>query len=379
MYYLDYNATSPLRDNVKQAIYDILDIYGNPSSVHFYGRKARSIIENVRDKTADYLGILPQNIIFTGSATEANHLLLRGLSCDAIITSAAEHDSVLSAITHTQAFKNQAVYYIDHLPDGRLSRESFDTILQTVTQKHQKPLLSLMKVNNETGVITDLEYFSAKIRAVNGYVHSDCVQAIGKISFDDWLWQCDAITLAGHKVGGAKGMGILVLRENIALSPLLTGGGQEMRRRAGTENTLSIHAWGALMDILCDKQIMRNEYDYLLNLQEKLETDMITINPNAIIVGQTNSRVPNTICVITQGLEAEKQVIIADLSKVSISSGSACSSGKVKPSHVLNAYGYGVSQAMSAIRISMGFASCSDDCEAFLKAYKTIVSKIDTI
>ena len=379
MHYLDYNATSPLRENVKQAIYDILDIYGNPSSVHFYGRKARSIVENVRDKTADYLGILPQNIIFTGSATEANHLLLRGVSCDAIITSAAEHDSILSAITHTQAFENQAIYYIDHLPDGSLSQESFDKIFQTVTQKHQKPLLSLMKINNETGIVTDFEYFSTKIRAGGGYVHSDCVQAIGKIPFDDWLWQCDSITLAGHKVGGVKGMGVLVLRDNIELSPLLTGGGQEMRRRAGTENTISIHAFGALMNILCDKQIMLNEHNHLLNLQKKLETDIITINPKAIIVGQTQNRSANTICVITEGLEAEKQVIIADLSKVSISSGAACSSGKVKPSHVLNAYGYSDSQAMSAIRLSMGFASHSDDCEAFLKAYTMITSKINIV
>lgn len=376
MFYLDYNATSPIRDTIKQAVCDVLDTYGNPSSVHFYGRKARSIIEDSRDKIAHYLGVLSQNIIFTANATEANHLLIRGLGCDAIITSSAEHDSVLSALTHTRAFKNNAVYYIKHLENGALCKESFDNIITTLQEKNQKPLLTLMKINNETGVITDLSYFSEKIRMLGGYVHSDCVQAIGKINFDSWLWQCDAITLTGHKVGGLKGVGVLMLKENIPLNPLLTGGGQEMRRRAGTENTVAIHSFGALVDILSDSTLITQEHQSLIAFREYLDNEIIAINPKAIIVGKDNNRAINTLCVITEGIEAEKQVIIADLNKVCISSGSACSSGKVKPSHVLNAYGYSATQTLSAIRISMGFNTTYPECDAFLKAYRAIMNRI---
>lgn len=376
MIYLDYNATSPLRDTVKHAMIDVMEFYGNPSSVHFYGRKARSLIENSRDAIAHYCGALPQNIIFTSSATEANHLLIRGLSCDAIITSHAEHDSVSAAIKETHAYKNNAVYYITHLSDGSLSHDSFDEIMECVKKNHKKPLLSLMKVNNETGVIQNLSYFSEKIRAIGGYVHSDCVQAIGKIPLDDFLWQCDAVTLAGHKVGGAKGVGVLILRENIELSPLLTGGGQEMRRRAGTENLIAIHGFGALVDTLSDKKNINDEINHLGTLQKFLITEIIKINPKAMIVGTPTHRVSNTLCVISEGIEAEKQVIIADLNKVCISSGSACSSGKVKASHVLQAYGYSPSQAGSAMRISMGFLTSQHDCDAFLKAYTAITNRI---
>lgn len=376
MIYLDYNATSPLRESVKHAMLAVMDDYGNPSSVHYYGRKARALIENVRDKIAAYLGVLPQNIIFTSSATEANHLLIRGLPCDAIITSKAEHDSVLAALMHTQAHKGAAIYYIDHLPDGSLCQDSFDTIMKQITAHHKKPLLSLMKVNNETGIIQNLAYFSEKIRSIGGYVHSDCVQAIGKIPFDDFLWQCDAVTLAGHKVGGAKGVGVLVIRENIDLSPLLTGGGQEMRRRAGTENMLAISSFGALVDVIADKKNMHNEITQLQHLQNFLEIEIIKINPKAIIVGKTLNRVANTLCVISEGIESEKQVIIADLNKVCLSSGSACSSGKVKASHVLSAYGHLPTQAGAAIRVSIGFLSTIHDCEAFLRAYTAITNRI---
>lgn len=376
MVYLDYNATSPVRDTVKKAVFDIIDDYGNASSVHSVGRKARSVIENSRDIIADYLGILPQNIIFTSTATEANHLFIRGIECDAVITSCAEHDSVLRAIEKTKAFDSKGIFYIEHHKDGTLSQESFDNIVLEVQKKYKKPLLTLMKVNNETGVIQDLSYFSQKMREIGGYIHSDCVQAVGKIEFDNWLWQCDAITLTGHKVGGLKGAGVLIVKENIELSPLLTGGGQEMRRRAGTENMLDIHALGVLFKTILNKDFINQEIHHLQRLRQFIETEIMMINPNAIIVAQNNTRVSNTICVISEGLEAEKQVIIADLQKICLSSGSACSSGKVKSSHVLNAYGYSVSQAMSAIRISTGFLSTHQDCEAFLKAYQVITNKI---
>lgn len=366
MHYLDYNATSPLHSYVKDEMIQVMDDFGNPSSVHSIGRKAKSILENAREKIADYLGVLPPNIIFTSSATEANHLLFRGIECDVIITSKAEHDSVLAAI----ALSNKPVYYIDHHQDGSLSSESFEEILKTIQQKYTKPLLSLMKVNNETGVIQNLSPFASTIREIGGLVHSDAVQAIGKIAFDNWSWQCDAMTLAAHKVGGPKGVGVLVLKDRISLNPLITGGGQEMRRRAGTENILPIHGFGALIDVIdIDNQ-------KLSDFQKYLEKEIIQINPQAIIVGQDTQRVPNTICVITAGIEAEKQVIIADLNQVCVSSGSACSSGKVKSSHVLHAYHFSEEDAKSAIRISMGFLTEKKDCEAFLKAYQKIFNRV---
>lgn len=372
MHYLDYNATSPLHPNIKQSMIDAMDIFGNPSSVHSYGRKAKSILENAREKAAQYLGVLPHNIIFTGSATEANHLLFRGLECDAIITSRAEHDAVLSAIDKT----NADIYYIAHKSDGALCQDSFDKIKKIVQEKHQAPLLSLMKVNNETGTIQDLSYFAEKIREIGGLVHSDAVQALGKIPFDSWAWQCDSITLAAHKVGGPKSVGILMIKDRITLDPLLTGGGQEMRRRAGTENLVNIHGFGALLDLISQSGYLQEQTEKLSNYQNFIETTIFEKNPNAIIVGRNHTRVANTMCVITQGIEAEKQVIIADLNKVSLSSGAACSSGKVKPSHVLEAYNYPEVQAKSAIRVSTGFLTTQNDCDALICAYEKILSKV---
>jgi cysteine desulfurase len=373
MYYFDYNATSPLRDSVKSALINAIDLYGNPSSVHTQGRQARRIIEDSRDTIAYYLGVLPQNIIFTSSATEANHLALKGLAYDAIITSEAEHDSILAPVKLLHKQYNKPVYYIKHLSDGLLCYDSFNEIIQIMKQKRYKPLLSLMKVNNETGIIQELNYFSEQVHACGGYVHSDCVQAIGKFFFDSWLWQCDAITLSAHKTGGAKGVGVLVLRDKIELSPLFIGGGQEMRRRAGTENTLAIYGFKALIDILSDKQNLEIELTRIQSLKDILEIELLKINPEAHIVGFSNKRVANTICLITKGFDAEKQVIISDLNKVSISSGSACSSGKVKASHVLQAYGFDNSYAQSAIRISLGFLTNQQECEALLNMYKKII------
>ena len=232
--YLDYNATSPLRPEIKQALYDACDIVGNPSSVHYFGRDARKALEAAREKIANYCGVAARNIIFTGSATEANHMMIRGVKADVLLIPEDEHDCVLSAAQ----LSGKKVIPLKLLPNGDIDHQYFDHVIREVSEAGQSIFASVMKVNNETGRIKDLSYISQKVRELSGIgiFHSDAVQAFGKISFDSWSWQVDALTIAAHKVGGPKGIGVLILKDNISLDPLITGGGQEMRRRAGTEN-----------------------------------------------------------------------------------------------------------------------------------------------
>ena len=363
--YLDYNATSPLRPAVKQAYIEALDIFGNPSSVHSLGREARKMMEDMRQKLAFYCGVAPRNIIFTASATEANHLILRGTQCDALIIPADEHDSVLNAAV----LSGKIVYSLKLTEDGEIDKNHLEAICQECQEKSLRPLISVMKVNNETGRIKDLRDIAIEIRSIGGIIHSDAVQALGKIGFDAWSWQTDAMTLSAHKAGGAKGVGVLVLRDNIVLEPLLTGGGQEMRRRAGTENIPAIMMLGSLLNEIRD---LESEAKRLLALQHYLETEIQKIRPESVIVAQNAERVANVSCIMTPYVPSEKQVIMADLAGICVSAGSACSSGKVKKSHVLTAYGYPQEWAGCSLRVSFGFATTQADIDAFLKFYRTL-------
>lgn len=364
--YLDYNATSPMRSGIKKIFYDAFDIVGNPSSVHFFGRQARKEIENAREKIASYCGVAPRNIIFTGSATEANHLILRGSKADILLIPEDEHDCILSAAK----LSGKQVIPLKLLPCGEIDISYFDKVFVDVKASGKSVLASIMKVNNETGRIKDLSYISSKIREIGGIFHSDAVQAFGKIPFENWSWQTDSMTIAAHKVGGPKGIGALILKDNILCDPLITGGGQELRRRAGTENIPAIIAFGAMVDLM--PQMMEEHEKYRL-WRDDIINHIQNVNKQSKIACLGGDTVSNTISVMSPQMPSEKQVILADLSSLALSSGSACSSGKVKQSHVLSAYGYDDKYSSCNIRISLGFNNIYGDIEVFKSFYLKIV------
>ena len=346
--YLDYNATAPLRPEARAAMLVALEQAGNPSSVHRFGREARRILEDARAQVAALAGTAPAQIVFTAGATEANALALTGLGRRRVLTSAVEHDSVLA----------WAGARIPVDGDGRVDLDALDRMLAA---KAEPAIVSIMAVNNETGVIQPVAEAAAIARRHGALVHCDAVQAAGRIALPTVGAGIDALSLSAHKLGGPQGVGALVLRDGLPLAPLLRGGAQEGRRRAGTENVAGIAGFGAAAAAIAG----RAGQPELVALRDALETRLMAAG--GVIVGAGAARVANTCCVAMPGVAAETQVAALDLAGIAVSAGSACSSGKVRRSHVLEAMGLPLHVAESAIRISLGAttdAAAIDRCAA---------------
>jgi cysteine desulfurase len=350
--YLDYNATAPLRTEVREAIAEALRIVGNPSSVHEEGRAARAAIEAARVKVARLVGAAPEDVIFTSGGTEANALALAAQSGEAwhCYLSAIEHPSVLAG--------------------GNFYRE-------TTTVKHHlggwRPFVSLMAANNETGAIQPVTEASEIVHSAGGLLHSDAVQAAGRMTFDMASLGADMLSLSAHKIGAPKGVGALVLKPGVAVEPLLKGGGQERRKRAGTENVPGIVGFGVAAE-LAGADLAKTEA--IGALKEALEAGALAIAPDAVIVSKAVPRLVNTSCIAVPGAKAETLVIGLDLAGVAVSAGSACSSGKVEASHVLGAMGVAPELAQGAIRVSLGIGTTSADIERFLGAFGELIKRL---
>ena len=368
--YLDYNASAPILKDSADAIIDCLKTVGNPSSIHRSGRKARSIIENSRKKIASMMGANAQNIIFTSGATEANCLALNASYKMTAIVSSIEHPSVLSQ-------RNDSILIpVDQ--SGVVSLEELEKILYK--SKSKKMFISVMSVNNETGVIQPIKEIINLCRNYNTIIHVDAVQAIGKIpikmneSFEES--KIDLLTISSHKIGGPKGVGCLIYNDNLEhlLMPFMKGGGQERGKRAGTEALELIAGFGAAAEYA---------NNYFINDTKKsrdlVEDLCIKSCPNASIIGYDSPRVSNTSSIAFEGIEAESIVIALDLAGYEVSSGSACSSGKVSTSHVLKAMGYGNSILKSSIRISLCSALEEDVIKKFVGTISSVVSKLENI
>ncbi|MGO1118032.1 cysteine desulfurase family protein [Rhodovibrionaceae bacterium A322] len=355
--YLDYNATAPLRPEAYEAFCAALQQVGNPSSVHAYGRAARKKVEQARQQVAALAGCLTTEIVFTGGGTEANNLALTGLNSDFLLVSAGEHDSVLQS--------NPARELLPLLPSGLLDLDHLRARLQALSGKGSV-LVSVMLANNETGVLQPLSEIAAVVKEFGGWLHCDAIQAAGKIPLDFTALGLDLMTLSAHKLGGPQGVGALIFKEALPLKPLVKGGGQEKRRRAGTENVAGIAAFGAAA-----AAALRDlpEGDKLAIWRDTFEADLLAAAPLARVVGKDSPRLPNTSCVTMAGVKAETQVIAFDLAGLAVSSGSACSSGKVTVSHVLSAMGLPEEEAASALRISLGWDSREEDLQNCLKTW----------
>ena len=367
--YLDWNATTPLRPEAKLAMAAAWDTAGNPSSVHAEGRQARRLVEDARVAVAAAVGARPQDVAFSSGGTEANTLALtpglrRGAGEPArrLLVSAIEHTSVLSG--------------------GRFSPETIGTIQVTgsglVDVDHLRrrladgpaALVSVMLANNETGALQPVGEVADVVHEAGGLLHVDAIQALGKIPFDFRSMKADLITLSAHKIGGPKGVGALVLAEEVqGLEPLLRGGGQELGRRAGTENVAGIAAFGAAVQAAM--AALADDAARLQGLRNRLEKGLRQ-TPGMIVFSEHTPRLPNTTLFTVPGLKAETAVIGFDLGGIAVSSGSACSSGKVQPSHVLAAMGFDRELAQGAVRLSLGWSTSEEDIDLALEAWRKL-------
>ncbi len=353
--YLDYNATAPIRPEALDAMTAALCQPGNASSVHAPGRRARRLVEEARAKVAALAGVEPAWVTFTSGGTEANNLALGGLPCQRVLVSAGEHDSVLQAAPEAEA--------IALTPEGLID---LDALAPALAAAPEGSLVSVMLANNETGVIQPLEAVVTLAREAGAWVHCDAVQAAGKVPLDMATLGVDLMTLSAHKLGGPQGAGALLARPELPLQPLQRGGGQERRRRAGTENLPGIAGFGAAAEVALREL---SALAALAELRDRFEAEAKIIAPGLKIFGASVARLPNTSCVAVADLPAETQLMALDLAGVAVSSGAACSSGKVQPSHVLTAMGASAQEAASAIRVSLGWNSSAEDVDRLLAAW----------
>jgi cysteine desulfurase len=369
--YLDYNATAPLRPEVHEAMAEALLLVGNPSSVHEEGRAARSVIEVARTKVAKLAAAAPEDVIFTSGGTESNALALaaQGGTAWHCYLSAVEHPSVLSG----GRFYRETTTIIPVTKDGVIDLD----ILASKLEKHHlggwRPFVSLMVANNETGTMQPVAEAAKLVQEAGGLLHSDAIQAPGRIPLSLSDLGADMLSLSAHKIGGPKGVGALVLKPGVSVEPLLKGGGQERRRRAGTENVAGIVGFGVAAELAASDLAKAH---VIRGLRDQLETGTLAVAPDAVIVSESVVRLPNTSCIAVPGAKAETLVIGLDLAGVAVSAGSACSSGKVESSHVLRAMGLEPELAQGAIRVSLGIGTTSHDIERFLGAFRELIKRL---
>lgn len=361
--YLDYNATAPLRPEARDAVVAALSLTGNPSSVHAEGRAARMLVEDAREKVAALVGAKPSEVVFTSGATEANTwAMAQGWQAAAVASH--EHPSVLGAA-------RASVGELIELPvDARGVVDLSPLRGETALHKATRALISVQLANSETGVIQPVG--DAVAAAPEHCVaHTDATQAAGRIPLDMTTLGVDLLSLSAHKLGGPKGVGAIVVRDGLELSQLLRGGGQERRRRAGTENVPGIAGFGAAAEVAAGELSSAGR---ISALRDRLEEGVLKATPQAVVIGRDVPRLPNTSCIALAGRTAETLVIKLDLAGFAVSAGAACSSGKVGASHVLAAMGVANALARSAIRISLGPATTQDEIDAFVRAWLLAVS-----
>lgn len=367
--YLDWNATTPLRREAREAMAAAWDLSGNPSSVHAEGRQARRLVEDARAAIALALNADSRNVVFSSGGTEANALALTpglrrngGQTVERLIVSSVEHASVLAG----GRFSSAAIAVVRVTDSGVVDLAHLAALLAN----GRPALVSIMLANNETGALQPVAEAAGIVHAAGGLLHVDAVQALGKIRIDIKALGADLLSVSAHKIGGPKGVGALVLAEGVAgLDALIRGGGQELGRRAGTENVAGIVGFGAAVKAAMatfDADVSRVE-----KLRNRLEEGLRQTG-DLFVFAENVPRLPNTTLFAVPGLRAETAVIGFDLEGIAVSSGSACSSGKVQPSHVLEAMGYGPDLAKAGVRLSLGWSTSNEEVDRALEAWRKL-------
>jgi len=371
--YLDWNATTPLRSEARAAMAAALDLTGNPSSVHAEGRQARRLVEEARAAVANAVRALPRNVVFTSGGTEANALALqpglrhsKGLGTERLVVSAIEHGSVLAS----GRFSPDVISAVGVARSGVLDLDQ----LRAALEGKPPALVSIMLANNETGAVQPVPEAAEIVHAAGGILHVDARQALGKIALDINSLKADLLTLSAHKIGGPKGVGAVVLAEGLqGFEPLLRGGGQELGRRAGTENITGIAGFGAAVKAAVGS--LSHDAGRLEELRNRLEQGLRQTY-GMIVFSDHAKRLPNTTLFTVPRLRAETAVIGFDLAGIAVSSGSACSSGKVQRSHVLEAMGFDPEIAQGAVRLSLGWSTSSTEIDRCLEAWRRLSSDL---
>ncbi len=363
--YLDDNAASPLRPAARDAVVATLELTGNASSVHRFGRLARRVVEDARAQIAVSTGATTAGVVFTSSGSEANALALLGGRRRHILLSAVEHDSVLAPA--------QRAAICDEIPVDENGVVDVETLDKRLGADASDVLVSVMLANNETGAIQPVADIAKLARARGALVHCDAIAAAGRVPCDMGALGVDMMSISSAKLGGPLGVGALVLRPGVDVTPLIVGGGQERRRRGGTENLPGIAGFGAAT---AEAMARMSEQTRLAALRDKLEAGVLALAPNARIFAKSVPRLANTSCLTMPGVSNETQVMALDLAGVAVSAGAACSSGKVSASHVLRAMGVSEGEAATAIRVSFGWRSIESDVESFLAAWSGIYARV---
>jgi len=371
--YLDWNATTPLRPEGRAAMEAAWDLSGNPSSVHAEGRQARRLVEDARAAVAASVGATPQNVVFASSGTEANALALGpglhaagGKPVRRLLVSSIEHASVMAG----GRFAPEAIEKIAVNSSGIVDLDDLSRKLAAA----EPALVSIMAANNETGALQPISEAARVVHEMGGVLHVDAIQALGKIPLNIRKLGADLVSLSAHKIGGPKGVGALVFADGLkGLVPLVRGGGQERGHRAGTENAAGIAGFGAAAKVALTT--LEADGRRLESLRSQLEAGLRQ-TPGLIVFSADIPRLPNTTLFTVPGLRAETAVIGFDLEGIAVSSGAACSSGKVQPSHVLEAMGFGPKLAQGAVRLSLGWSTTKTDIESCLKAWRKLAATL---
>lgn len=381
--YFDNNATTPLHPGVKEALIEGLEIFGNPSSMHGFGREAREKIEEAREKVASFIGAEADEILFVGSGSEANNTVLSLLHCDStrcscilsgrsgLVTTAIEHPCVLNTARDLGRKSHEVTY----LSVDKYGRIDLDELRRAVTDK--VGMVSIMMANNEIGTIQDIKAAARIAHEGGALFHTDAVQAVGKIPVDVRDLDVDFLTISAHKLYGPKGIGALYVKKGAPYCPLILGGHQENGRRAGTENSLGIIGLGKAVELRALE--MEEEEKRLLELKNILKDGIAKAIPDTLFMGHPEHCLPGTLSVSFVGAEGEAILLYLDLAGIAVSTGSACASGSLDPSHVIMATGVPVENAHGSVRISLGRENTLDDVQYMLHHLPLIIDRIRTM
>ncbi len=375
--YFDHSATTPIRPEVAEVMYQYLtgDNFGNPTSLHWFGSKVRKAVEDAREKVAKAIGASPAEVIFTSGGTEADNMAIHGIAManknkgNHIITSAVEHHAVLNTV---KALGKQG-FTVTILPVDKYGMVSVDDVAAAITDK--TILITIMHANNEVGTIMPIKEISAVARSKGVLFHTDAVQSFGKIPVDVNDLGVDLLTISGHKIYGPKGIGALYIRKGTRWKQsLFHGGGQERLRRAGTENVPGIVAFGKAAELAVAN--LAKESAYLRGLRDKLVEEVMQKISHVKLTGHPVHRLPNHASFTFEYIEGESMLLSLDMKGIAASSGSACTSGSLEPSHVLLAMGIPHEIAHGSIRITLGIDNTPEDINYFMEVMPPIVERL---
>lgn len=377
--YLDHNATTPMHPKVKEKIIKTMDIFGNPSSLHEYGRKARQLITESRQEIADFINADPEEMIFVGSGSEANNTVLSMLTCPSkpctlhsdqkphVITTKIEHPCILETASCINQTAEVDYLHVDE--NGKIALEELKNKLKSNTI-----LVSVMMANNEIGTIQDIKKIAKLVQEHGSLFHTDAVQGVGKIPVDVKELGIDYLSMSAHKIYGPKGIGALYIKKGAPFCPFIHGGHQEKGRRAGTENTSGIIGFAEA--IRQRRKEMDAEAQRLAQLRKKLKQGLKNYIEKIKFIGDQTDTLPNTLNVAFYGVEGEAILLYLDNEGIAVSTGSACSSGSTEPSHVISATGLEQEFIHGSIRISMGRETTEDDIDYTIETFTNVIKRL---